>query len=191
VIHRDIKPSNIIIAADGTPFIMDFGIAREMKDTLTRVTGKGTSGTLPYMSPEQLYGRDPTPAQDIYSLAATIYECLTGHPPFWRGAIEHQIDHDLPEPLVGVSGLASGVMSGLAKDPSQRPSTCQGLIRAEIAATSVSVTGYPWVIKSSNSDTLTLDLGQGHRQRDDPVAGSPVDEHAVGWPDDLGRWTGG
>lgn len=78
VIHRDIKPSNILIADDGTPYIMDFGVAREMKDTYTRITGKSdTSGTLPYMSPEQLRGEQPSPAQDIYSFAATLlFFCL-------------------------------------------------------------------------------------------------------------------
>ena len=65
VVHRDIKPANMMIRRDGHPFILDFGIAREIQETMTRVTGKLSSGTLLYMSPEQLMGESPKPAQDI------------------------------------------------------------------------------------------------------------------------------
>ena len=135
IIHRDVKPSNIIIAADGTPYIMDFGVAREMKDTYTRVTGRGTSGTLPYMSPEQLRGEPPTLGQDIYSLAATIYECLAGHPPFHRGQIEYQIVHeDVPPIESQESGLARQIMWGLSKAPDARPDSCTALMASETEA---------------------------------------------------------
>ena len=120
VIHRDIKPSNILIATDGIPYLADFGIAREMKDTMTRVTGRMTSGTLPYMSPEQLRGEAPAPAQDIYSLSATMYECLSGHPPFYRGQIEYQIVNEEPTPLESSTCFAAGVMQGLHKNPELR-----------------------------------------------------------------------
>ena len=93
VVHRDVKPGNVMIAKDGTPYVLDFGIAREIQETMTRVTGKLSSGTLPYMSPEQLNGAAAKPTQDIYSFAAMVYECLTGHPPFSRGPIEFQIEH--------------------------------------------------------------------------------------------------
>ena len=85
VVHRDVKPGNVMIAKDGTPYILDFGIAREIQETMTRVTGKLSSGTLLYMSPEQLNGEPPKPAQDIYSFAAMAYECPKGAPPFVRG----------------------------------------------------------------------------------------------------------
>ena len=100
VVHRDVKPANVMIRKDGHPFILDFGIAREIQETMTRVTGKLSSGTLLYMSPEQLNGSAPSPAQDIYSFAAMAYECLKGEPPFVRGAIEDQIKNKIPEPLV-------------------------------------------------------------------------------------------
>ena len=135
VVHRDVKPGNVMIRKDGTPFVLDFGIAREIQETMTRVTGKLSSGTLLYMSPEQLNGDAPKPAQDIYSFAAMAYECLTGRPPFSRGQIEYQIEHDTPEalePQFIKCGL--GVMAGLAKSPEARPATCADVLSVEPVA---------------------------------------------------------
>ena len=128
VVHRDIKPANVMIRKDGRPFIMDFGIAREIQETMKRVTGAMSSGTIMYMSPEQLHGLDPDKSQDIYSFAAMVYECLTGKPPFYRGQIEHQIDHDEPAPLSGDIAIASSVMAGLAKKPDDRPKSCVAVL---------------------------------------------------------------
>ena len=129
VVHRDVKPGNIMIRKDGTPFVLDFGIAREIQETMTRVTGKLSSGTLLYMSPEQLNGDAPKPAQDIYSFAAMAYECLRGEPPFSRGGVEDQIKHKLPEPLgPQFANCGQGVMVGLAKLPEARPMTCAAVL---------------------------------------------------------------
>ena len=134
VVHRDVKPANILIRKDGHPYILDFGIAREIQETMTRVTGKLSSGTLLYMSPEQLHGAAPKKEQDIYSFAAMVYECLSGNPPFIRGQIEYQIDNDTPEPLAdcisaGTSkSIAESVVSGLAKKPEDRPLTCVAVV---------------------------------------------------------------
>ena len=131
VVHRDVKPANVMIRRDGHPFILDFGIAREIQETMTRVTGKLSSGTLLYMSPEQLMGEQPRPAQDVYSFAAMAYECLKGEPPFVRGAIEDQIKNKPPPPLTGKAAiLAAGVMAGLAKKPEDRPATCAAVLEA-------------------------------------------------------------
>ena len=132
VVHRDIKPANVMIRKDGRPFIMDFGIAREIQETMTRVTGKMSSGTLMYMSPEQLHGAAPKKFQDIYSFAAMVYECLVGRPPFYRGQIEYQIDHDDPEPLPNDIAIASSVMVGLAKKPEDRPASCVAIIEKKV-----------------------------------------------------------
>ena len=127
VVHRDVKPENVMVAKDGTPYVLDFGIAREIQETMTRMTGKLSSGTLLYMSPEQLRGRAPQAAQDVYSFAAMAYECLTGAPPFARGQVEWQIMNEPPAPLAeGVAGavLREGVMAGMAKEPEGRPGSC-------------------------------------------------------------------
>ena len=124
VVHRDVKPGNVIIAKDGTPYILDFGIAREIQETMTRVTGKLSSGTLLYMSPEQLRGQQPKSAQDVYSFAAMAYECLKGEPPFSRGQIEYQILNEQPEPLPSASAFTSVVLKGLSKSAEDRPVSC-------------------------------------------------------------------
>jgi formylglycine-generating enzyme required for sulfatase activity/serine/threonine protein kinase len=139
VVHRDVKPGNVMIAKDGTPFILDFGIAREIQETMTHVTGKSSSGTLLYMSPEQLRGQPPKAAQDVYSFAAMVYECFKGEPPFPRGQIEYQILNEQPEPLnLTADGscargtLAASIMAGLAKKPEDRPPTCTAVLERDV-----------------------------------------------------------
>jgi TPR repeat protein len=136
VVHRDVKPGNVMVAADGTPYILDFGIAHEMQETMTRVAGKLSSGTLHYMSPEQLRGEAPKVAQDIYSFSSMVYKCLSGHPPFHSGQVEHQILNEKPEPLTGFA-CAEAVMAGLAKKPEDRPATCSEVLDSNVSKTSV------------------------------------------------------
>ena len=128
VVHRDVKPGNVMIAKDGTPYILDFGIAREIQETMTRVTGKLSSGTLLYMSPEQLRGQSPKAAQDVYSFAAMAYECLKGEPPFSRGQIEYQILNEQPERLSDGIRMSASIMRGLSKAPETRPDSCVNVL---------------------------------------------------------------
>lgn len=82
VIHRDVKPANILLRNDGTPVLVDFGIAKLM-DSGSRLTRTGTSvGTPHYMSPEQIQGLDTDGRADLYSLGVVFYEMLEGRPPY-------------------------------------------------------------------------------------------------------------
>ncbi len=99
VVHRDLKPANIMVTTkDEVAKIADFGIARSLSDTMSRLSAAhiGTSGTLPYMSPQQAMGERPGPTDDVYSLGATIYELLSGKPPFYRGDLPTQINSKIP-----------------------------------------------------------------------------------------------
>jgi eukaryotic-like serine/threonine-protein kinase len=81
LVHRDIKPQNLLLRADGVLKIADFGIARAVEGT--QLTEAGTVlGTAVYLSPEQASGEQVSPAADIYSLGAVMYELIAGQPPF-------------------------------------------------------------------------------------------------------------
>jgi len=100
VVHQDLKPANLMLNSKGHLKITDFGIARSIADSVTRVTAEDTvGGTLLFMSPQQLNGEKPSPANDIYSLGATLYDLLTGKPPFHTGGVQHQIENKVPPPM--------------------------------------------------------------------------------------------
>lgn len=91
VIHRDLKPQNIMFTFEGRIKIMDFGIAETLRNSVSRLRHTTSSGTLFYMSPEQVEGDLIGKESDIYSFGATLYELLSGNPPFYKGEIIYQI----------------------------------------------------------------------------------------------------
>jgi len=137
IIHRDLKPSNIMVTADGIVKITDFGIAKARSDTgLTRVSTR--VGSTSYMAPEQILGRPVDEKTDIYIIGGTLYELLTGRPPF-QGLSQFEIDsaHVREPPTVPTQYCANippsvvdAVMRALAKDPSERFASADEFIRA-------------------------------------------------------------
>jgi len=82
VLHRDIKPSNIVVRADGTVKIMDFGLARRISDLSAGTQAGEIAGTIPYLSPERFLGSPSDARSDLYSLGIVMYELFTGRVPF-------------------------------------------------------------------------------------------------------------
>src|SRR3954469_8467849 len=101
IIHRDLKPANLMVNQRGDLKISDFGISRSLSDSVSMLTmEQGRSGTLVYMSPQQLDGERATHLDDIYSLGATLYDLLTSKPPFYSGQIDRQIQEKTPEQMI-------------------------------------------------------------------------------------------
>ena len=139
VIHRDLKPANLMLNSRQQIKLADFGIARVVTDSVSRITMRqGTSGTLVYMSPQQLDGHPSNPTDDIYSVGATLYELLASKPPFYTGEIAHQIRYVRPDTVsqrLAQLRIASEVppmvedalAACLEKDPSHRPQNAREL----------------------------------------------------------------
>jgi serine/threonine protein kinase len=149
MIHRDIKPANLMLNTLGQVILMDFGIAKIVGSQRHTATG-AVVGTAMYMSPEQIKGQQPDRRTDIYSLGVTLFEMVSGHPPFEADSamtlmMMHMNDPvpnvrtlnpDVPEALVAIINKA------LEKDPDQRFQTCAQMAAAlRNALTQLSATG--------------------------------------------------
>lgn len=134
IVHRDIKPGNIQVTPDGQIKVLDFGLAAEIRNTLSRVSKKATdsSGTRPYMAPEQWCGEVQEEPADQYALAVLFHQMVSGEVPFraifgsndysvMRGAVVNEA----PPPLPELSRKQNQALArALAKEPSARFASC-------------------------------------------------------------------
>jgi serine/threonine protein kinase len=97
IVHRDLKPANLLLNSRGQVKVTDFGLSRDLRRTAKPDSSHPKIvGTDTYMSPQQWTGEPPAVADDIYSLGVTIYELLTGKPPFYEGDIFQQVYEMVP-----------------------------------------------------------------------------------------------
>ncbi|MBA3245376.1 MAG: serine/threonine protein kinase, partial [Actinobacteria bacterium] len=155
LVHRDVKPANILVAdtADGEhAYVCDFGLARHVSSVSSLTGDRGFVGTLDYVPPEQIAGRQIDGRADVYSLGCVLYECLTGERPFTREselALVYAHLNDAPPLLTDLrpelpEGLNGAIATALAKEPDARYASCGELVTAARAA----LAGKPYARRS-------------------------------------------
>ena len=131
LLHRSLKPQNILITPGGIVKIKEFGLTDTLRNALSMVQQDVFKESLLYMSPEQIRGKDLTVQSDIYSLGATMYDLLSGHPPFHKGDIYNQIIREEPESIPWVSKQMNRLVKKcLAKNPHARYTNYDELLKA-------------------------------------------------------------
>ncbi len=130
IMHRDIKPGNIMIDSAGSVKVLDFGLAAQIHTSMTRVSMAyhGTSGTGPYMAPEQWRGRAQGAAADQYALAVMAYEMLAGHLPFEStdpAILQQAVLTQDAENIVDLPAAAQNALKrAMSKEAAERFNSC-------------------------------------------------------------------
>ena len=151
IVHRDIKPSNVVVETLAQPQrsradlrlrarILDFGLAAEIRSSMSRVSTEtgDTSGTRPYMAPEQWLGKKQDGRTDQYALACVLYELISGAPPF-AGVFETgdpvimrtAVERDVPEDIESIPAAPNAaLLKALSKQPQDRFASCGEFVAA-------------------------------------------------------------
>jgi class 3 adenylate cyclase len=134
IVHRDVKPANMMLSADGTMVLADFGIAKRTEGTMDRTMHGEFFGTPYYISPEQANGKAATERSDIYSLGIIFYEMLMNRRPYVGDSIVELISQHvgapvprMPRQLEDYQPLIDGMM---AKDPADRLQNAEEVLAA-------------------------------------------------------------
>lgn len=171
MIHRDIKPSNILVTRNGRGKISDFGLVRiEDPGDPFDIYAHQSIGTPFYMAPEMIQRKTTTPAMDIYSLGATLYYTLTGHPPYlaeeMKDVLRQHLDSDPPDLQLYMPGsspnLAMLIKRMMAKQPDIRPKASE--VAAILNAESISFFADSQRSGVHDASTISLEL-QALQQR--------------------------
>jgi serine/threonine-protein kinase len=139
LIHRDVKPANVLIEGRHA-YLTDFGLTKRLGGTQVTLAGD-VVGTIHYVAPEQIEGREVTSRSDVYSLGCVLYHCLTGRMPFERDTDVAVIYAHLSEPPPKPSrlhadlpdGLDDVIAKALDKNPERRFETCGSMMAAALA----------------------------------------------------------
>ena len=169
VIHRDVKPSNVMVDAEGRVKVLDFGLAAQIYTSLSRMSRVrfGTSGTGPYMAPEQWEGQYQNAATDQYALAVLSFELLVGRCPFEGhefGVLRESVLKSVPAyPPDMPPGIQAVLKRGLAKRREDRFATCRDFVAALEDATAVSASsrfarkaGAKWIVAAIAACALAI-----------------------------------
>lgn len=204
VIHRDLKPANLLMTADGTVKLTDFGIAKLFGVSGLTMAGS-MIGTPDYMAPEQTQGHPATARSDLYSLGCVMFALITGKPPFTSPSITQIIDRvrrddppplrklvaDVPEPMERL------VAQLLRKDPAQRiatPKALANLLRAmQHALTSKPVPIEPETVdQPQRSPASNLDQAADRSREESASSGATSQQPTVDFsPDEARDFRGG